>query len=201
MNTQFPEGTIAMANDLNPSNLLNPVMLWTDLGMRALEATLSSSQNIGEGLDRLARAGASAEVVKQAEEPAPAKVEQSSTTAASSGLALAAQMQRATFELMTQAWRQWMSMLGTLATMGAGGNFADMTTRKNPLMNSMRQGLEWGGTGNGGVAQRRSSSVSRQQGSRNASLSEAMEHGFAKSEPKRRTRTGRAKSKSRSRNS
>jgi hypothetical protein len=76
-----------------------------------------------------------------------------------------------------------------------------MTTRKNPLMNAMRQGMEWGGTGNGGVAQRRSSSVSRQQGSRNASLSEAMEHGFAKSEPKRRTRTGRAKSKSRSRNS
>ena len=38
--------------NIETPNLFNPMMLWTDMGRRALEMTLSSSQNIGDGIDR-----------------------------------------------------------------------------------------------------------------------------------------------------
>ena len=41
--------------NIETPNLFNPMMLWTDMGRRALEMTLSSSQNIGDGIDRLSR--------------------------------------------------------------------------------------------------------------------------------------------------
>lgn len=188
-----------MANNLDSTNLFNPVMLWTDVGMRALEMTLSSSQNIGEGLDRLARAGADAsvETIEAAELP---RALRSDKLEASSPLALVAQMQQATFELMTNAWQQWMNTFAALASMGAGRTFAETIGRQNPLVNAMREGIQW--RGGDASAATRSGSSSRQQGGREReSHTGAREHAVARAEPKRRSRATAVKSKSRSRNS
>ena len=186
-----------MAKDLNPPNLFNPLMLWTDLGMRALEMTLSSSQNIGEGLDRLTRAGGEA-----SEEAATAVATrgQSGALAATPGLALAAQMQRTTFDLMTQAWQQWMNTLGALASFGAGRSIRE-TARENPLLNAMQEGFQFASTAGEAASTQARSSSSRQQGGRQRERqADEMEHAFSAAEPKRRSRGNRAKPKARSRN-
>ena len=41
-----------MANELNLPNLFNPMSFWTDAGLNALDAAVSSTQNIGDGVDR-----------------------------------------------------------------------------------------------------------------------------------------------------
>ena len=50
------------------------------------------------------------------------------------------QMQRATIELMTQGWQQWMNAIGTFGLLGAGGAFAE-TARQNPMLNAMQEVL------------------------------------------------------------
>jgi hypothetical protein len=130
-----------MAKDnIETPNLFNSMMLWTDMGMRALETTLSSSQKISDGLDRLGRANASPEASETAvpietisEEPAP-------VLPAYPDLSLFWQMQRFTMELMTQGWQQWMNTLGSLASLGAGRSFAE-TARQNPMLNAMQEVL------------------------------------------------------------
>jgi hypothetical protein len=64
----------------------------------------------------------------------------------------------------------------------------------------MREGLQSRGTGETVFTQVPPGTSSRQQGSRRReSHAEEAEHGFATAEPKRRSRGGRAKSKSRTR--
>ena len=193
-----------MATNLNPpdlSKLFNPMMLWTDMSMRALEMTLSSSQTIGDRLDRLTRAGANTQV-----QEAAAKVlsgpggRDRSGFAPSSGLALAAQMQRAGLELMTQAWQQWMSGLGTLTALGVGRPLAE-TVRQNPLLTARPEFASRSTDQVGAVAAARGSSSSGHGGSSRETRAEEMEHAFAKAGPKRRGGAGRAKSKARSRSS
>lgn len=193
-----------MADEFNPSNqssLLNPMMLWTDLGMRALEMTLSSSQNIGDGLDRLARAGAGAEVMDHTGLAASATHDQEPAEDESPGLALAANMQRAAFEMMTQSFQQWMKMLGTLASIGAGASSLGSTVTGNPLLDALREGMQWGGAQQAADKPRRAAN-SDQQGSRSSSRSSSsrmqdLDHAFARAEPKRRSRGSRAKSSTR----
>ena len=195
-----------MANDLlNPPNLFNPMMLWTDMGMRALEMTLSSSQNVSEGLDRLTRAGASTDVAEIPEVPHVPVEEMArpAWAAGSAGLQLAAQMQRTTFELMTQGWQQWMNAFGTLFSMGAGRSFGETVARQTPLLNVMREGLQWS-TDQAAGSRPRAGGASRQQGGRQReSQGESREHASARADTKRRTRGAArtAKPKSRSRSS
>jgi hypothetical protein len=158
-----------MAYELNASNLLNPMVVWSDLGLRALDMTVSSSQNISESVDRLTRAGASVEPV-----PAVAStsmVSRQSEFAIPSGVALSADLQRSALDLMMQGWmqgwQQWMSALGTLASIAAG---------PGPSRSSKRQSDPLGATHAEGAS---------------------LEHAFATSEPKRRRSASRAKAKSR----
>lgn len=37
---------------------MNPLLLWTDLGLRAADIAMGAMQNLGDGVDRFARAGA-----------------------------------------------------------------------------------------------------------------------------------------------
>lgn len=190
-----------MAKDIETPNLFNPMMLWTDLGMRALEMTLSSSQNIGDGIDRLSRAGASPEASEAAavpiatisQEPAPA-------LPAFPGLNLFLQMQRTTLDLMTQGWQQWMNTLGTLASLGAGRSFTE-TARENPMLNAMHEVLLRSTDADEKAATRaRPNTSSRPSaGQKRERHADEMEHAFGAAE--RRSRAGRAKSKARSRNS
>ena len=109
--------------NIETPNLFNPMMLWTDMGRRALEMTLSSSQNIGDGIDR--------ETISQ--EPSPA-------LPVFPDLNLFWQMQRATIELMTQGWQQWMNAIGMFGLLGGGGAFSE-TARQNPMLNAMQEVL------------------------------------------------------------
>jgi hypothetical protein len=107
--------------NIETPNLFNPMMLWTDMGRRALEMTLSSSQNIGDG---------NRETISQ-EPPPPA-------LPVFPDLNLFWQMQRASIELMTQGWQQWMNAIGMFGLLGAGGAFAE-TARQNPMLNAMQE--------------------------------------------------------------
>ena len=109
--------------NIETPNLFNPMMLWTDMGRRALEMTLSSSQNFGDGIDR--------ETIS--EEPRPA-------FPLFADLNLFWQMQRATIELMTQGWQQWMNAMGMFGLLGGGGAFSE-TARQNPMLNAMQEVL------------------------------------------------------------
>lgn len=83
-----------------PTPMLNPLLLpWTDFGLRALESIVSSSQTMGEQVDRAARATAS--------EPA-------ADGGAATLLALS-RLQWMAFEWMTQSWQQWFN---TMAAFG-----------------------------------------------------------------------------------
>jgi hypothetical protein len=189
-----------MATNLNSPNLFNPLMLWADMGMRALEMTLSSSQNLSDRVDRLTRAGANVDVQEVAKVPSGDGRDRSGF-ASSSGLALAAQMQRAGLELMTQAWQQWMSALGTLTALGVGRPLAE-TVRQNPLLTARPEFASRSTDRVGAMPAARGSSSSGQGSQSRDRRSEEMEHAFAKAGPKRRGRTaGRAKTKGRSRSS
>ncbi len=190
-----------MAKDIETPNLFNPMMLWTDMGMRALEMTLSSSQNISDGIDRLSRANASPEASEAAvapietisQEPAPA-------LPAFPDLNLFWQMQRSTIDLMTQGWQQWMNTFGTLASLGAGRSFAE-TARQNPMLNAMQEML-LRSTDETAVTRARPSASSRPPAGRKRERhADEIEHAFGAAETKRRSRAGRAKPKARSRSS
>ncbi|NPC56580.1 hypothetical protein [Caenimonas soli] len=149
-----------MAKDLDIPNSFNPVMLWTDLGMRTLEMTLSSSQNISDGLDRLARAGASPEASEVAVAPSIAVSQAPVAATPGLGLNLAAQMQRTTFDLMTQGWLQWMDTVGALVSLGAGRSFGE-TARQNPLLHAMQEVLQSGSADETAVTRVRPNGPSR----------------------------------------
>lgn len=83
-----------------PTPMLNPLLLpWTDFGLRALESIVSSSQTMGEQVDRAARATAS--------EPA-------ADGGAATLLALS-RLQWMAFEWMTQSWQQWFNAMAAFS--------------------------------------------------------------------------------------
>jgi hypothetical protein len=191
-----------MANKLESPDLFNPMTFWTDMGLRGLEMALSSTQNISEGVDRLTRAGASAAASEQVETPTAA-AGTPIDSATSSGLALAAQMQQITVDLMSRMWQQWMSAFGTLASLG-GRSFGESAGRQAPWLGVLRDGLLPGVEFEPGSARTRSAGSTRHQGgSRRKDHAETafVEHALAKAEPRRRSSGGRAKAKSRSRGS
>ena len=51
----------SMADNSNPPNLFNPMMMWADLSLQALDMSWSTMQNMNDGVDRMTRAVASAE--------------------------------------------------------------------------------------------------------------------------------------------
>jgi len=190
-----------MAYELNASNLLNPMMVWSDLGMRALDMTVASTQNIGESVDRLARAGAGVAVDTAETAASSSTLHGKSGHATPSGVELSAELQRSTLDLMMQGWMQgwtqWMSTLGTFASLAARGLGQGLKSR-NDALGAMKAFLPISGPGTP-VRLSHSASSSRQPGSRRGTHAESasMEHAFASVEPKRRRSSSRAKAKSR----
>jgi hypothetical protein len=185
-----------MANNFDPSSLWSPVALWTDLSLRALDMTMSSSQSLTEGVDRFARAGASVEVTEG--EASTAAVSDRSAAVTSSGLALAVDLQRSVFDQMMRGWVQWMSTLGDFASLGAGLVLPSLG-RQNPALELTRKVLLAAGESPATQA-RKGSSWRQPSGSRRASRSESesMEHAFASAEPKRRRSSGTSRSRPKS---
>jgi hypothetical protein len=121
-----------MTNERDMNNLFNPFTLWTDLGMRAAEAAVASTQNMTEGADRLTRAAASAEAVDVDDDDSGAS--DTTNSWASASLGGMADMQRMMWEMTTRSWMQWMSMAGNLMSAGAGVGLArKIAHQPNPL--------------------------------------------------------------------
>jgi len=120
-----------MTNEPDARDLFNPFMLWTDLGMRAAEAAVASTQNMTEGADRLTRAAASAQAHPDDE---ASDTGENAGTWASASLGGMADMQRMMWEMTTRSWMQWMSMAGNLMSAGAGVGLArTVAHQRNPL--------------------------------------------------------------------
>lgn len=188
-----------MAKTHDTSSFWNPVALLTDLGMRALDFTLSSSQSVSEGVDRFARAGASVEATEG--EVSSSAVSRRAASVTSSGVAMAADLQRSAFDLLMRGWVQWMSAVGSFASMGAE-LVGPRSAGRIPVLESLRKGflpVEGSETG----SQR--AGMSRQQSRTREAHAERgpMEHAIASAEPKRRrsTATGRSRSAAKPRRS
>lgn len=183
----------------NPSNLFNPMAFWTDVSLNALDRTLASTQNISDGVDRLARAGASASVEKVTQHSAGRSATRDvADMPTDMGLGLALRMQRTTFELMIQGWQQWMAAFGTLASLGAGSTFRDTVERQNPWLKNMRESLT--GEAQSDLARRASTVARRPNGEDREAHSgrDATEHAAATSGA-RRPRGGSAGAKRKTR--
>ena len=121
-----------MTNEPDARNLFNPFLLWTDLGMRAAEVAVASTQNMTEGADRLTRAAAGAEVGEVRDDASVTG--DYANTWASASLGGMAGMQRMMWEMSTRSWMQWMSMAGNLMSAGAGVGLArTIAHQRNPL--------------------------------------------------------------------
>jgi hypothetical protein len=160
--------------------------------MRALDMTLSSSQNITESVDRLTRAS-----VEPVQDVVSSTVSRQTDHDMPSAVALTTDLQRSTFDMMIKSWLQWMSTIGTFASIASGLGQNRNPKRQNDPLTAMRDSLlPFTGAA---TAATRSGSSSRQQSGRREARSESgsTEHAFASGEPKRRRTTGRSKSKSR----
>jgi hypothetical protein len=83
-----------------PTPMLHPLLLpWTDFGLRALESIVSSSQTMGEQVDRATRATAS--------EPA--------AEGGAATLLAVSRLQWMAFEWMTQSWQQWFNTMAAFS--------------------------------------------------------------------------------------
>jgi hypothetical protein len=178
--------------------LSNP-MAWADFSMRALEMTLSSTQDIGERMERLTRAGASEEATEAVTSVLSPVAASRSPAAAASRVALASDLQRSTFDLMAQGWVQWMSMLGSLASVAASLAFPG-GSRRDLGMNPLALLPAGGAAALNALSPFGSSSraTGQQRGTRSERSSSAEHaHAHARAEPTRRRTTSRAKSKPR----
>jgi hypothetical protein len=139
-----------MANDnLKPLEFTNPFLPWVEQGLRMWDQGLTASQNIGDAVDRAVRAEASADLP-------------------------AATAQRNMFELMTEAWAQWMSWFGAMAGMGTKAALPRDTARQ---VTAVQRSAEK-------IASARSERPPRQ---------EHREHALASGEPKRRRSATKAR--------
>jgi len=85
------------------SHLFNPVVWWTDLGMRTTEAMVEQTQDLTEGADRLTRA------VAGAEPAAPADP-----------LGGIQNLQRRVWDMMAHNWLEWAAAVAQLMSAAAG---------------------------------------------------------------------------------
>lgn len=187
-----------MPDYLNPSNVLNPFMLWTDMSLRALDLTLSSSQNLSEGVDRFTRAEASPGVAERATFSFAAPHRESDPA----GMFLATRVQRSMLDFMAQGWIQWMGTLGSLLSLGAGRRLASVTRRSLPA--ELTSGDIMSSDGAAVHTRAQPQTLSHEHRARHTeghAEREPIEHALASSESKRRRKTTgtRSRAKSRSR--
>ncbi len=116
-------------------NHFNPFMLWADFAMKSTQMLVSSGQVIGQRVDRMARAGANPSPRDRKEFALMGSEKVKAAT--ESGLAVAARMQSANWELMARAGQQWMASMGAFAALGKSRNLGQAMTRQNTLYKSL----------------------------------------------------------------
>ncbi len=107
-----------MTEHLHPSILSNPMLLMADLGLRALDLTVSSSHQLRDGVDRYTRAAASRQPAQQGARWIFAATDSSAAPAPA-----ATSSNAATLDPLTRGWVQWMATMGAVASLGAGRGF------------------------------------------------------------------------------
>jgi hypothetical protein len=118
----------------NPT-LLNPFMLWAQLAMKTAEMLVASGQVIGSRMDQVARAGANPslrdrrEMLLMGSEKVKAATE--------SGLAVAARLQAANWELAARAWRQWIASAAAMNALVTSRNFGEALARQHSLLEAL----------------------------------------------------------------
>jgi hypothetical protein len=173
-----------MANERSTPSLFNPLVAWADLGMRAAEMTMASSQNINDAFDRMTRAGASVEppqdsfTMSMRTDPAPA--------ALPATLDQVGNLQRIVFELMTQGWVRWMSALGTLASLPAGVGLARTVAKRDNPLEAVRTSLRPAGWGEKPATEEQVGSLTYPSRRKQRDTISDMQHALASGEAKPR---------------
>lgn len=150
-----------------PLPFTNPFLPWVEQGLRALDQTVTTTQNTGEAVDRVVRA--------EAEAIGPATA-----------------VQRNIFELMTEAWVQWMSWLGTMARLGTNVALPREMTRQVIGMAGRQVEAVSGAARE--VAARATTATTRRAAS-GTRRERQPEHAAASDEPKRRRSSAKTKSR------
>jgi hypothetical protein len=176
-----------MAYDRSTLNLFNPFLAWADLGMRAAEMTVASSQNIGDAVDRITRAGASVDA-PQAGAPIDS-LPRAPRAALPATLSQLGDLQRTLFELATQGWVRWMSGLGTLASLPAGVRMARSVAGQDNPLEAVRSSLRPAGWGEKPATERRVGSLTYPSQRRHGDATRDMQHALASGEAKPRRKT------------
>lgn len=173
-----------MPDDRSPSNLFNPFFAWTDLGMRAAEMAVASSQNINEAFDRMTRAGASIEPPD--DDAAMATPIEAPRAALPATLGQVGNLQRTLFELVTQGWVRWMSALGTIASLPAGISLARTVARRDNPLEAVRTSLRPARWGEKPATQRQVGSLTYPSQRKRRDATSDMQHALASGEAKPR---------------
>lgn len=187
-------------------DVFNPFLLWADLGMRAAELAVASTQNITEGADRLTRAGASAGTAETDEGHRTA-----SRTAGDTGtsanellpwpfnLDSITSMQRLAWDLMAQNWTRWTSTVSNLLAASSGASLGSKVAgQRNPL-EAVRDSLRPTGWGEKPASDKdRGTLTYPAQRGNGRSGTRTAQHAMASDEPKPR-RKAAAKSRRTSR--
>jgi hypothetical protein len=173
-----------MAYDRSTSTLFNPLLAWADLGMRAAEMTVASSQNIGDAVDRITRAGASVDAPQTG--PPSDPMPRAQRAALPATLGQLGDLQRTLFELATQGWVRWMSGLGTLASLPAGVRMARSVARQDNPLEAVRTSLRPAGWGEKPANERQVGSLTYPSQRKRRDASSDMQHAIASGEAKPR---------------
>jgi hypothetical protein len=180
-----------MAYDRSTLNLFNPFLAWADLGMRAAEMTVASSQNIGDAVDRITRAGASVDAPQAGApiDPLPRAQRAALPATLPATLGQLGDLQRTLFELATQGWVRWMSGLGTLASLPAGVRMARSVARQDNPLEAVRNSLRPAGWGEKPATERRIGSLTYPSQRRRRDATSDLQHAMASGEAKPRRKT------------
>jgi hypothetical protein len=173
-----------MAYDRSTSTLFNPLLAWADFGMRAAEMTVASSQNIGDAVDRITRAGASVDAPQTGAPSDPMPRAQRAALPATLGQL--GDLQRTLFELATQGWVRWMSALGTLASVPAGVGLARTVARRDNPLETVRTSLRPAVWGEKPATERQTGSLTYPAQRRQRDATGDMQHALASAEAKPR---------------
>ena len=182
-----------MANDLSTSKLFNPLVAWADLGLRAAEMTVASTQNINDAFDRATRAGASAEPSDITIADTSSRPASTSRAALPATLGPIGDFHRTVFELITQGWLRWMSALGTLASLPAGIEMTRKVGRQDNPLEAVRASLRPAGWGEKPATERQTGSLTYPRDRKRRDGTTDMQHALASGEgkPRRKAATKR----------
>jgi hypothetical protein len=115
--------------------LFNPFMLWAQLAVKTSEMLVSSGHVIGSRVHQMARAGANPSPRDRREMLLMGSEKVKAATA--SGLAVAAQLQSANWQLATRAWKHWVASATAMGALATSRSFGEALARQHSLLETL----------------------------------------------------------------